>query len=197
MLENFKIDLVGQKITTHSNESNESSRPISQNKPSAKISDNLHAPRLSLGDIGPLEIFCDTPTVVENLDGKAVGFESTLSSSKQGSIQARAVPNSTSDWRTFLPPRELLNLPPGTSVEIESIIEASIEKLQVRVVEEILREQQRNAEEQAARARQDELRNGSAGRLVKGKERMIPTNLHPLLGGTVSLLRHTICTNLY
>jgi hypothetical protein len=40
------------------------------------------------------------------------------------------------EWRSFQPPTELLYAPPDTSMEIDSILEASVEILQDRLVEE-------------------------------------------------------------
>jgi hypothetical protein len=40
------------------------------------------------------------------------------------------------DWRMHPPPLELFNVPPGTSMEIESIIEPSVDKLQNMLAEE-------------------------------------------------------------
>lgn len=68
---------------------------------------------------------------------------------------------SDSDWQTFQPPVELLYAPPGTSMELDSILEASIERLQDRLVEE-------------DRLRlQDETINSRAECKVKGKESII------------------------
>ena len=46
--------------------------------------------------------------------------------------------NNTEDveWRKFQPPKELFDVPYGTPLEIESIIIASVERLQQQLVEE-------------------------------------------------------------
>jgi len=186
MLPNLNIDPVDPNSTTKSDGNGTSSESSPQNHSSSKADDNLHNSGYSEKVDGLWNAFYDTP-MVENCSGRA---EASSSDSRQNQILMESTHNAVSGWKIFQPPRELLNVPPGTSPEIESILGVSVERLQARLVEEDrLRDEQLRAQEQASRAGEDEPREiNSRARMSKGKQRMTPTDVHPLGGAAVRLL---------
>jgi hypothetical protein len=184
MLPNVDIGPAGPNSTTKSNGNGTTSESSSQNHSSSKAHDNLNNRGYSKEVDSLWNPLYGTP-MVENSSWRA---EASSFDSRQNQVLTETIHDAASGWTSFQPPQELLHVPPGTSPEIESILGASVQRLQDRLVEEDrLRDEQLRAQKQASRAGEDEPRELNSGaRMSKGKQRMTPTDVRLL--GTVRLL---------
>lgn len=122
-----------------------------------------------MGLLSPRKTAEDRTTVGTLYNRFGNGVAALSGATRQG-VELDLTPN----WRTLSPPVELFDAPPGTSMEIESILEASIQKLQAQIEnEDRMRQQLLTVVDIPLETRPaTHQRNGSAlSKQSKGKER--------------------------
>jgi hypothetical protein len=124
-------------------EEDSNSTSASSSSRSSKTSSSEWPPLSGITDDSE-DIFFDAPEPRRKSAARpsVARAESSKSASKSPAIPgedllpAITVDEEAVDWRQFPAPQELLKLASGTAMEIESILEASVERMQDRLVEE-------------------------------------------------------------
>lgn len=114
-----------------------SSKQAITHEPTRVSNDAAVRPRSSASESSPShEVYYDalsTPVIVPQKQVCAPG-SSNITGSEPGLTDS--IDTGDFEWRKFQPPKELFDVPYGTPLEIESIVIASVERIQQQLAEE-------------------------------------------------------------